>query len=79
MPAAAQTNVNNNFASLWLVRGIAEAEAAGVSSALITEVESAGFVAALMTEIRAQIKALVDAQVAALSNTSQNEVTSLLS
>ena len=79
--AAAQTSVNNNFASLFVGSGgtSAELEAAGVSSALITEVESAGFVAALMTEIRAQIKALVDAQVTSITNTTQNEVTSLLS
>ena len=79
--AAAQTNVNNNFASLLVGSGgtSAEFEAAGVSSALVTEVESAGFVAALMTEIRAQIKALVDAQISALTNTNENEVTSLLS
>ena len=79
--AAAQTNVNNNFASLLVGSGgtSAEFEAAGVSSALVTEVESAGFVAALMSEIRAQIKALVDAQVASITNTTQNEVQSLLS
>ena len=79
--AAAQTNVNNNFASLLVGPGgtSADFEAAGVSSALVDEVESAGFVAALMTEIRAQIKALVDAQVASITNTTQNEVTSLLS
>ena len=79
--AAAQTNVNNNFASLLVGSGgtSAEFEAAGVSSALVTEVESAGFVAALMTEIRAQIRALVDAQVSSIANTTQNEVTSLLS
>ena len=57
----------------------AEFEAAGVSSSLVEEIESAGFVAALMTEIRAQIKVLVDAQVASITNTTQNEVTSLLS
>ena len=81
MLAAAQTNVNNNFASLLVGSGgtSAEFEAAGVSSALVTEVESAGFVAALMSEIRAQIKALVDAQVASITNTTQNEVQSLLS
>ena len=79
--AAAQTNVNNNFASLLVGsdRTSADFEAAGVSSALVDEVESAGFVATLMTEIRAQIKALVDAQVASITNTTQNEVTSLLS
>ena len=32
-----------------------------------------------MSEIRAQIKALVDAQVASITNTTQNEVQSLLS
>ena len=79
--AAAQTNVNNNFASLLVGSGgtSAEFEAAGVSSSLVEEIESAGFVAALMTEIRAQIKVLVDAQVASITNTTQNEVTSLLS
>ncbi len=79
--AAAQTNVNNNFASLLVGPGgtSADFEAAGVSSALVDEVESAGFVATLMTEIRAQIKALVDAHVASITNTTQNEVTSLLS
>ena len=44
--AAAQTNVNNNFASLLVGPGgtSADFEAAGVSSALVDEVESAGFV-----------------------------------
>ena len=32
-----------------------------------------------MTEIRAQIKALVDAQISSITNTNENEVTSLLS
>ena len=45
----------------------------------MTEVESAGFVAELMTEIRAQIQALVSSKIAAVSNTSENEVLSLLS
>ena len=79
--AVAQTNVNTNFAPLLTSQALTSAdfEAAGVSSALVTEVESAGFVAELMSEIRAQIQALVSSQIAAVSNTSENEVLSLLS
>ena len=79
--AVAQTNVNTNFAPLLNSQTLTSAdfEAAGVSSALVTEVESAGFVAELMTEIRAQIQALVSSKIAAVSNTSENEVLSLLS
>ena len=56
-----------------------EVQAAGVSGALITEVESAGFVAELMTEIRAQIQSLINIQLSSVTNTTQNEVQSLLS
>ena len=79
--AAAQQNVNTNFGAL--LSGPAptgnEAQAIGVSSALISEVESAGFVAELMTEIRAQIQSLINIQLSSVTNTTQNEVQSLLS
>ena len=79
--AAAQQNVNTNFGALF--SGPAptgsEAQAIGVSSALVSEVESAGFVAELMTEIRAQIQSLINLQLSSVTNTTQNEVQSLLS
>ena len=79
--AAAQQNVNTNFGALF--SGSAptgsEAQAIGVSSALVSEVESAGFVAELMTEIRAQIQSLINIQLSSVTNTTQNEVQSLLS
>ena len=50
-----------------------------MSNSLLAEVESAGFVAALMTEIRAQIQSLINVQVTAVTNITQNEVQSLLS
>ncbi len=79
--AAAQQNVNTNFGALF--SGPAptggEAQAIGVSSALVSEVESAGFVAELMTEIRAQIQSLINIQLSSVANTTQNEVQSLLS
>ena len=79
--AAAQQNVNTNFGTLF--SGPAptgsEAQAIGVSSALVAEVESAGFVAELMTEIRAQIQSLINIQLSSVTNTTQNEVQSLLS
>ena len=79
--AVAQQNVNTNFGALF--SGPAptggEAEAIGVSSALISEVESAGFVAELMTDIRAQIQSLINTQLSSVTNTTQNEVQSLLS
>ena len=79
--AVAQTNVNNNFAPLLTSQALSSAdfEAVGVSSSLVAEVESAGFVVELMTQIRAQIQALVSSKIAAVSNTSENEVLSLLS
>ena len=71
--AAAQQNVNTNFGALF--SGPAptgsEAQAAGVSSALVSEVESAGFVAELMTEIRAQIQSLINIQLSSVTNTTQ--------
>ena len=78
--AVAQTNVNNNFAPLLTSQALSSAdfEAAGVSSSLVAEVESAGFVVELMTQIRAQIQALVSSKIAAVANTSENEVLSLL-
>ena len=79
--AAAQQNVNTNFGSLFSgpTPTSNEAQAAGVSSALISEVESAGFVAELMTEIRAQIQSLINIQLSSVTNTTQSEVQSLLS
>ena len=79
--AAAQQNVNTNFGSLFSgVRlPVMKLQAAGVSGALIAEVESAGFVAELMTEIRAQIQSLINIQLSSVTNTTQNEVQSLLS
>ena len=79
--AAAQQNVNTNFGALFSgpePTG-SEAQAIGVSSALVSEVESAGFVAELMTEIRTQIQSLINIQLSSVTNTTQNEVQNLLS
>ena len=79
--AAAQQNVSTNFGSLFSggTPPSGEVKAAGVSSALVSEVESAGFVAELMTQIRAQIQSLINIQLSSVTNTTQNEVQSLLS
>ena len=77
--AAAQQNINLNFGGVLNSTSNAGLQAAGVSNSLLAEVESAGFVTALMTEIRAQIQSLINVQVAAVTNTTQNEVQSLLS
>jgi hypothetical protein len=77
--AAAQQNINLNFGGVINSTSNADLEAVGVSNSLLAEVESAGFVAALMTEIRAQIQNLINVQISAVTNTTQNEVQSLLS
>jgi len=77
--AAAQQNINSNFGGVLNSTSNAELQAVGVSNSLLAEVESAGFVTELMTEIRAQIQSLINVQVAAVTNTTQNEVQSLLS
>ncbi|OUV02900.1 MAG: hypothetical protein CBC42_05185 [Betaproteobacteria bacterium TMED82] len=78
--ATAASNVTQNFGSVFSgVASNSEVVAAGVSQSLVSEVENAGFVSELMSEIRAQIKSLMDAQVAALTNTTNQEVMTLLS
>ena len=77
--AVAQQNINSNFGGVLNSTSNADLQAVGVSNSLLAEVESAGFVTALMTEIRAQIQSLINVQVAAITNTTQNEVQNLLS
>ena len=77
--AAAQQNINVNFGGVLNSTSNTDLEAVGVSNSLLAEVESAGFVAALMTEIRAQIQSLINVQVTAVTNITQNEVQCLLS